>query len=104
MQSRHATLAEWLAHCERLHTTEIDLGLDRVSDVWARMGVTLGTPLGREDDGLEAPVVFTVAGTNGKGSTCAMLETILMAGATARGCMARPTWSILKSVAASTVS
>ena len=90
MQSRHATLAEWLAHCERLHTTEIDLGLDRVSDVWARMGVTLGTPLGREDDGLEAPVVFTVAGTNGKGSTCAMLETILMAGGYRTGVYGSP--------------
>lgn len=70
-------LADWLAHCEQLHPVGIDLGLDRVSQVWQRMGVVLGTPMGQEPvDG--APVVFTVAGTNGKGSTCAMLESILL--------------------------
>ena len=72
------TLAEWLTHCEQLHTVGIDMGLERVGQVWQRAGVTLGTPLGQEPvDG--APVVFTVAGTNGKGSTCAMLEGILLA-------------------------
>ncbi len=71
------TLDEWLAHCERLHPVAIELGLERVGEVWQRTGITLGTPMGREDDGLEGPVVFTVAGTNGKGSTCAMLEGIL---------------------------
>jgi len=71
-------LAEWLVHCERLHPVAIDMGLARVGEVWRRSGVTLGTPMGREDDGIEAPVVFTVAGTNGKGSTCAMLEGILL--------------------------
>ena len=71
------TLEDWLAHCERLHTVGIDMGLDRVGEVWRRSGVALGTPLGEEpQDG--APVVFTVAGTNGKGSTCAMLEGILL--------------------------
>jgi dihydrofolate synthase/folylpolyglutamate synthase len=70
-------LEDWLAHCERLHVVGIDMGLERVSEVWRRTGVTLGTPLGREPvDG--ASVVFTVAGTNGKGSTCAMLEGILL--------------------------
>lgn len=72
------TLQEWLAHCESLHTLGIDMGLDRVAAVWRRAGIALGTPLGQEPaDG--APVVFTVAGTNGKGSTCAMLEAILLA-------------------------
>ncbi|HYR25998.1 MAG TPA: hypothetical protein VEQ09_09215, partial [Aquabacterium sp.] len=71
------TLDEWLAHCETLHTAAIDMGLERVGAVWARTGVTLGTPLGR-DDAADGPVVFTVAGTNGKGSTCAMLEGILL--------------------------
>ncbi len=59
------TLEDWLAHCERLHPQTIEMGLDRVRAVWQRMGVTLGA------------AVFTVAGTNGKGSTCAMLEAIL---------------------------
>ena len=60
-----ATLADWLAHCERLHPTTIDLGLARVQQVRAHLGLQLDVP------------VFTVAGTNGKGSTCAMLEAIL---------------------------
>ena len=58
------TLQDWLAHCERLHPKTIELGLDRVRAVWERMGTRF-----------ECPVV-TVAGTNGKGSTCAMLESI----------------------------
>lgn len=72
------TLDEWLSHCERLHTVAIDLGLERVAAVWARAGVVLGTPMGQQDEARTAPVVFTVAGTNGKGSTCAMLEGILL--------------------------
>nr|WP_315226022.1 bifunctional tetrahydrofolate synthase/dihydrofolate synthase [uncultured Albidiferax sp.] len=60
------TLNDWLAHCERLHPTTIELGLDRVRTVAQRMGLKLTCP------------VITVAGTNGKGSTCAMLEAILL--------------------------
>ncbi len=67
--SRYTTLDEWLAHCERLHAVPIDMGLDRVQAVRERLGLPLG--------GGQGPVVFTVAGTNGKGSTCAMLESIL---------------------------
>ena len=59
------TLTDWLDHCERLHPKNIDLGLDRVRVVALRMGIRFDCP------------VFTVAGTNGKGSTCAMLESIL---------------------------
>ncbi len=59
------TLADWLAHCERLHPQTIDLGLERVRTVAQRMDLRLDCP------------VITVAGTNGKGSTCAMLESIL---------------------------
>jgi dihydrofolate synthase / folylpolyglutamate synthase len=59
-------LNEWLAHCERLHPKAIDMGLERVQAVAQRMGLRF-----------ECPVV-TVAGTNGKGSTCAMLEAIAL--------------------------
>jgi dihydrofolate synthase/folylpolyglutamate synthase len=59
------TLDEWLAHCERLHPTTIDMGLERVRTVADRMAIRFDCP------------VITVAGTNGKGSTCAMLESIL---------------------------
>jgi len=67
--STYASLDDWLAHCERLHAVPIDLGLERVQAVRERMGLQLG--------GGQGPVVFTVAGTNGKGSTCAMLDSIL---------------------------
>ncbi len=59
------TLEDWLAYCEQLHPKAIDMGLDRVRAVAQRMGI-----------GFDCPVI-TVAGTNGKGSTCAMLEAIL---------------------------
>lgn len=58
------TLDEWLAHCERLHPKSIDMTLERVASVRARMGLHFDVP------------VITVAGTNGKGSSCAMLESI----------------------------
>jgi len=61
------TLQDWLAHCERQHPqgiSGIELGLDRVQRVARRMDLVMPCP------------VITVAGTNGKGSTCAMLEAI----------------------------
>lgn len=59
-------LSDWLAHCEQLHPKSIDLGLERVRAVATRMHIKFACP------------VITVAGTNGKGSTCAMLESILL--------------------------
>ena len=61
------TLDGWLAHAEQLHHRVIDLGLQRVQAVRAAMRLDFACP------------VITVAGTNGKGSTCAMLEAILLA-------------------------
>ncbi len=66
MRTPHHTLDDWLAHCERLHPKNIELGLDRVRAVAQRMGLAFSCP------------VITVAGTNGKGSTCAMLEAICL--------------------------
>lgn len=60
------TLQEWLDWCERLHPVAIDMGLDRVKAVADRLGLRFDCP------------VITVAGTNGKGSTCAMLEAVLL--------------------------
>ena len=60
------TLDDWLARCERLHPKEIDMTLDRVLRVKERLGLKFEVP------------VITVAGTNGKGSSCAMLETIAL--------------------------
>ncbi len=58
------TLADWLAHAERLHPTAIDMTLERVRAVASRLALRFDVP------------VITVAGTNGKGSTCAMIEAI----------------------------
>jgi len=60
-------LPEWLERIEALHPKSIELGLERVRAVAARLEL-----------GLEA-VVITVGGTNGKGSTCAHLDSILRA-------------------------
>ncbi len=61
------SLAEWLEFIARQHPDAIALGLDRVREVLGRMDVRIACP------------VVTVAGTNGKGSVCAMLEAILHA-------------------------
>jgi len=63
--TRPTTLAAWLAYLETLHPKTIALGLERVVIVHAKMRVTLDCP------------VVTVTGTNGKGSTCAMLDAVL---------------------------
>ena len=65
MTTTFTTLPEWLAYCEQLHPKNIDMGLERVRTVADRMGLRFNCP------------VITVAGTNGKGSTCAMLASIL---------------------------
>jgi len=60
------TLDEWLAHGEQLHPAAGDKTLERVRAVWQRSGAAFTVP------------VITVAGTNGKGSSCAMLESMLV--------------------------
>ncbi|MGZ8288881.1 MAG: bifunctional tetrahydrofolate synthase/dihydrofolate synthase [Telluria sp.] len=67
MQNLPTTLPAWLALLESRHAeVHIDMGLDRVRMVKERMGLKFDCP------------VIMVAGTNGKGSTCAMLEAILL--------------------------
>ncbi len=58
------TLDEWLAHCAAMHPKTMDLSLERTVQVARALGIHFDVP------------VITVAGTNGKGSTCAMLESI----------------------------
>ncbi len=62
---RPKTLEGWLACLETLHPKAIAMGLERVALVHSRMAAALTCP------------IVTVTGTNGKGSTCAMLESIL---------------------------
>ena len=72
------TLDEWLAYCAAMHPSEIDLSLERVVEVRARLGISFSVP------------VVTVAGTNGKGSTCAMLESIALQAGYRVGLYAKP--------------
>ncbi|WP_430390442.1 bifunctional tetrahydrofolate synthase/dihydrofolate synthase [Dyella sp. 20L07] len=73
------TLAEWLSYQEHVNVRSIELGLDRVHAVWQRMGAP--APARR---------VITVGGTNGKGSTVAMLEAMLHAAGQRVGCYTSP--------------
>lgn len=66
---RFNTLPDWLAWQETLHFRAIDPGLERVAAVWARL---------HENQSLPCRVV-TIAGTNGKGSSVALLSSVLQA-------------------------
>jgi len=60
------TLDSWLEYISAQHPATIALGLDRVQAVLSRMALA------------KPPVTLTVGGTNGKGSTCAFAECILL--------------------------
>jgi dihydrofolate synthase/folylpolyglutamate synthase len=62
------SLDDWLDYQQKIHPRDIELGLDRVRSVWLHMGAP---PI--------AKAVITVGGTNGKGSTVAFLEAMLLA-------------------------
>lgn len=69
VQSSVKTLSEWLRWLENTRPeTEIDLGLERIQRVGNDLNLLK-----------PAPFVITVAGTNGKGSTIALLEAVLLA-------------------------
>jgi dihydrofolate synthase/folylpolyglutamate synthase len=76
---RFSTLSEWLLWQESLHFTAIELGLDRCLGVATEMGL------------LEPDYqVISVAGTNGKGSSVAMLDLILRNSGYHIGCYTSP--------------
>ncbi len=73
-----STLADWLSYLESLHPKTIALGLERVAQVKQRLNLNPDFP------------IITVGGTNGKGSVCAMLESILHAAGYRVGCYTSP--------------
>ncbi|PMS16191.1 bifunctional tetrahydrofolate synthase/dihydrofolate synthase [Trinickia dabaoshanensis] len=73
-----SSLGAWLEHLESAHPVGIDMGLTRIRKVKDALRLELRCP------------VITVGGTNGKGSTCAMLESILRAGGYRVGCHTSP--------------
>ena len=60
-------LDEWLSYLENIHSSEIDMGLERISIVAQKLQIDLSFTQ-----------VITVGGTNGKGTTCAFLENTLL--------------------------
>ena len=80
---RFSQLTDWLAWQEGLHSTEIDLGLDRVYLVAQRLRLFLNvdSAVTRSSGALAIgnTQVITVAGTNGKGSCVTMIEQCLLA-------------------------
>jgi dihydrofolate synthase / folylpolyglutamate synthase len=71
-------LADWLIHLESLHPKTIALGLERVAQVKQRLNLQPDFP------------IIVVGGTNGKGSVCAMLESMLYAAGYRAGCYTSP--------------
>lgn len=72
-------LNDWLDYQQRIHPRSVELGLERVGTVWRRMGAPRA-----------APLVITVGGTNGKGSTVAFIEAMLAADGKRVGCYVSP--------------
>ena len=73
-----APLAHWLAYIERQHPQPVAMGLERVAEVRDSLGMHVRFP------------IITVGGTNGKGSTCALLEAMLAEGGYRVGCYTSP--------------
>ena len=71
-------LHDWLTYLESLHPKTIALGLTRVAQVKQRLNLQPDFP------------IVTVGGTNGKGSVCAMLESMLHAAGYRVGCYTSP--------------
>ncbi|WP_281561720.1 bifunctional tetrahydrofolate synthase/dihydrofolate synthase [Thalassomonas sp. RHCl1] len=65
--SLQSSLQEWLCYLEHLHSQEIELGLSRIGQVASRLNIDFSFAK-----------VITVAGTNGKGTSCAFLEHALL--------------------------
>ena len=71
-------LESWLHHLENAHPVGIDMGLHRINEVKQKLAIHFSCP------------VITVGGTNGKGSTCAFLESIFNTAGYRVGCHTSP--------------
>ena len=78
IQPKPNTASEWLAYIEALHPKSIAMGLDRVQAVADKLQLKPNFP------------IITVAGTNGKGSVCAMLSQIYVQAGYSVGCYTSP--------------
>jgi dihydrofolate synthase/folylpolyglutamate synthase len=62
------SLEQWLNYLEQIHPSNIELGLERVAKVFRNLQLDFSQR-----------VIVTVAGTNGKGTTCALIEQAILA-------------------------
>ncbi len=76
---KNKSVTEWLTHYENLHSIGIDMGLERLLKVWQQLGAPK-----------VAKKVITVAGTNGKGSMCKMMQLLLADKGLKVGCYTSP--------------
>lgn len=74
-----SSLESWLQYISSVNPREIELGLGRTQRVAARLGLVK-----------PAPLVVTVAGTNGKGSCVATMEAVLQQAGFKTGCYTSP--------------
>lgn len=73
-----SALADWLTYLESLHPKTIEMGLERIERVRSKLELIPQFP------------IIVVGGTNGKGSVCAMLESILVCAGYETGCYTSP--------------
>ena len=66
--NQSSPLSDWIYYMQQIHVSAIDMGLSRVLPVANHLGLIQSA----KDDAY----VFTVAGTNGKGSTTAVISEI----------------------------
>jgi len=78
LNSKLRTLHDWLNYIERIHPKNIEMGLDRVNQVKSNLNFPISFP------------IITVSGTNGKGSVCSILESILSHAGYRVGCYTSP--------------
>ena len=78
MTSAKRTLSDWLDYIKTVHSAPIEMGLERILAVKQRLNIGINFP------------IITVAGTNGKGSTCALLEAIFRAAGYSTGMFTSP--------------
>ena len=72
------SLKDWLGYIESIHPSTIDLTLERIKVVVERLNLDISFS------------IITVGGTNGKGSTCAILESIYKEAGYKVGCYTSP--------------
>ncbi|WP_412973219.1 bifunctional tetrahydrofolate synthase/dihydrofolate synthase [Glaciecola sp. MF2-115] len=77
--NKNTSLSDWLTYIEQAHTKEIDMGLSRTKDLVNRLNIDF-----------TKQCVVTVAGTNGKGTTCALIEQVCLSAGLTVGVYSSP--------------